>query len=159
MLKDYILANELAHKMNFKIGNISIALRSMIEGIDYLKWDKTVLININSDRLPKYIKNKINDYEYTNLEGYIPLMYIKNIINNISVFNSFRTNKNLESFELHKKYFIKFKGELEPLNIVKNKNYIVFLTDIDESESLLRENKIEGFVNITKSKSLSYYKK
>ena len=81
MLRDYVLSREVVNRGNFDMANVSMAIKHLEEGYDYMKFGGTTVLNKSSPRLPLYIRSVINDNldKFSDLSKLISIQYIEDM--------------------------------------------------------------------------------
>ena len=153
MLKDYILGTEIAEKGNFHQANISMLLSDfgLIEGDDYLKFGGVVLINKKSPLLPNYIREVIENNDFTDLSKYLPKVYFMDILEN----QTSNIKDKFEEVTISSKKFVKIDDELQEL--FNNDNLIKTAVDNSEIPELAANDYIKGSIKLSNKKSLVWY--
>jgi hypothetical protein len=156
--KNWVLSNEVGELGNITAANFSI-LHNRITQKELLnttlKYGNCVFINPHSIYLPIYISNIIKKNEFTNLS---------NCILTTQLVKELGVTETCAISSLHKygpepviisgKRFTRFNDEF--IELLSGK--ITAVVNEYEVNELLEEGSIEGFIKLTKSKYLTWYK-
>lgn len=151
-LQTYVLGAEVAEKGGFNISNISmlIADEKMMEGSDYLKYGTVTLINKESQNLPTYINKVIEEQELTNLSGYMPTKYFLEEVDD----NTKLIMDMYKDVKICNKKFVEVIPET-PLHEAFFGGYTLNVCDKSEWPEI--EQYIEGYLDLSKDKRLTWY--
>ena len=144
-LKDYYLSKEIVELGKFHSANISMAIKPLEEGEDYIKISNLIFLNKRAN-----VTNNIKKIfsKTTPLNDLIPEVYIKKELGiNLSKFKD-----NYDIITISGINFYKFKNKLKE---VFSKNTYV-LNDIEVNEAT-QQDYIDGYLKITNKKYLVWY--
>jgi hypothetical protein len=152
---NYILANELVQKMNIHIANISM-LRQQFEDCDdfttLFKMNNCTMIKTNSHKLPRNMIAGIAVNEFTDITNKLPCTFVRTEYE--------FTEKELTTSEIvidkvmiaGKEFYVFDRDFVE-----KVKNKIVYALDALETMECFRKKQIEGYIQVSNNKYLTWY--
>lgn len=151
---NYILGNELAQKMNMHIANISMLAQSLenTNADDTIKMNNCTFINAESINLPKNIKHGIWTNKFADMSNKLPCTYVRSEYN-VTEKELFKSGIVEGKTEIAGKKFYVFKADF----VEKVKGRVIYMLDKDDCESCVESNSIDGFIELSKNKFLSWY--
>ena len=152
---NYILANELVGKMGINIANVSILKKKLEDGGDettIVSLANSSFIKSSSGKLPKNIRNGISNHTFTDISNKLPCAYARNEF-------GFTDKELLSSNIVYGKVTVCGKTMFEfDRDFIKSvKNHVLFTLKKSEMEECYSKGQISGYVQITKTKYLTWY--
>jgi hypothetical protein len=153
--KKYILANELTQKMNIHIANISNIKQELEEAGDFesiIKMNNCSFIDTTCKELPKFIKQAILKYNFTDVSNKLPCTFAREELGVTD--RELKTSGIITGVEeiAGKKFYV-FNEEF--LNKIEKK--VTYILDKYETEDCSNKKEIDGFIKLTKNKFLVWY--
>jgi len=152
IFKDYILTDEIYQKAGFAPSNISIMIQNMCEGLDYVKYGHTVLLNRNASNIPEYIKTEIQNTTYTDLSETVPFDYFVWVLENKLTLIGDKYKK----IKIGNKYFVEFLDE-ELKDVMLNERMTKSVVKKSEMLGFIEEEMILDYIELTEYKYLVWY--
>jgi hypothetical protein len=153
--KNYILANELIQKMNINIANISVIVNHYEDGNDFttmFRMNNCTMINSASQKLPKNLRDAIAVNEFTDITNKLPCTFVRSEYE-FTEKELIESNIVIDKIEISGKKFYVFDRDF----VEKVKNKIVYALDASETMECFRKKQIEGYIQVSKNKYLTWY--
>lgn len=144
-LKDFVLAREVTRVGEFSSANISMAIKDLEMGEDYLKFGSLVFLNKNAN-FTSYIKKTFK--KCTDLGDKIPLALFNSIVLDSTSFKGM-----FDIIRISETDFVKPTSEYLK-NILK---YTTYILDYEDLKEMISEDYILGYHKINKQKYLVWY--
>lgn len=153
--KNYVLANELVQKMDIHIANISM-IKKQFEGTDDMKtiisMNNCTFIKSNSPKLPRNIREGIKSHTFTDVSNKLPCTYLRTEYP-LSVRNWEKAGVINDKVKIAGKDFFEFTDDF----VNKTRGKIVYILNEEETMDCFRKNQIEGYIQASKNKFITWY--
>lgn len=153
--KEFVLGNELTQKMGISIANVSMIRRELeaagnVSAITSL--NNCTFVDTTCKELPKFFKQGIANNTFTDLSNKLPVTFIEEEFKATEK-ELLRSGVVTEKIKIAGKNFYVFSDEF--INSVKGK--VVYTLDKEDKDLCLASGDIEGFIELSKNKFLTWY--
>lgn len=155
---NYVLSNELTLRMQIKTSNISMLVKRLEEAEDFataVKMGNCTFIDKTSINLPNYIKEGLKD-TFTDMSHCLPYTFIKREfkINDKDIDNLKRTGLIIGEQIIANKRLMTFSDSF----IEETRDCVIYPLYRTELQECLDQKAIDGYVDISNTRVLSWYK-